>query len=73
METNIDYKQLFFAQKQSAERMFEIFKVEYEKQEKKYQQLWKELIEAQRIIGELQGSNAALEARLADRSVIRFN
>lgn len=73
METNIDYKQLFFAQRQSAERLLEIFKVEYEKQDRKYQQLREELIEAQRTIGELKGCNATLEAMLAERIVIRFN
>ncbi len=73
MEQNIDYKQLFFAQRQSAERMFEIFKVEYEKQDRKYQQLWQELREAQCTISELKVCNAVLEAKLAERIIIRFN
>jgi len=80
METNIDYKQLFFVQRQKAEDIVNLFKKEYGKLHDDYMKEYKARLaaeqenrEAQWKIYELEREIDRLEDDLEKRIIIKLN
>lgn len=73
METNIDYKQLFFVQRQKAEDIVNLFKKEYGKLHDDYMKEYQARLAAEWKIYELEREIDRLEDDLEKRIIIKLN